>query len=736
MSLRALFLALIILATPALPAGVLETDAPAKEPDAPDDRAWSTEDWYDAFRSRIDGFDAPLFPAPPPDELPRAECGPANTPETHALLVGAGRSTEFAPLPGPANDVDLFAYALGLRGVPAAHIRTLTGRDATHAKLQQVARGFLDRLGCNDSMIVHFSGFAFNAASVGLPKGPGGPFGMVGKDKYLNELGGQSMSRSIADGAIESAPFLLLNLAREDSGAVLSAAALSEFVTQLRNRGAHVNVILDTPSATDFDLEARQARIDRSLYPRLSLTAGDRCGADCPGRWSPSVLAPNAGQLSIFYGTGRGSPGVERRLPPGAEDAQVYGMLSYQLATAITLSERTTIGALARHIRGQVSEDVRDQDYTFVATEPDLDLIAEDRPEDLLRSPQILIDSPQITRAAMKLKKPVIEIRGRIDARGKPIQVKINDSVAQLEGEAGFLTRYKLSTGVNRIAVHAITDENESLRYDFELFYEGDIRQVIGQGKRYALIIASQDYDDGSGIPDLKTPIGDARAVRDLLVGKYGFTTEAELTPGRKIDLFLRDATQRDIALSLGALARLAGSRDSVLIFYAGHGEYDTATNAAYWLPTDAVLDYPATFFDAKTLNDTLQTMQAGNVLVISDSCYSGMLLRSVDEGTPDSIPAQERLQHLQRMSESRSRVVMSSGGNAPVLDGGGQGHSVFARALLTALENPEDNAFSARELYSRVNQSVSVGGFQEPDFRRIYGAGHDGGDFVFLVQD
>lgn len=734
MFLRAFSLGLLLLATPVMPGSAPVGDADQAQPE--EQQEWSSEEWYTAFRDRIDGFDEPLFAPPLPQDLPPADCGPGNTPETHALLIGAGRSTEFIVLDGPANDVDLFSNALTLRGVPSANIKTLTGRDATHANLQQVARRFLDRLDCDDSMIVHFSGFAFNSTAIGLPKAGGGPFGRVPKDTYLSDLGGQSMSRSVADNAIQSAPFLLLNLARKDSGALLSAAALSEFVTQLRNRGAHVNVILDAPSATDFDLEARQARIDRALYPRLSLAARDGCDDACQGNWTPTPLAPNAGQLAIFYGTGRGSPGIERRLPPGARDAQVYGMLSYQLATAITLSERTTIGALARHIRDQVSEDVRDQDYTFVATEPDLDLIAEDRPEDLFRSPQILIDSPQITRAAMKLKKPVIEIRGRIDARGKPIQVKINEDVAQLEGEAGFLARYKLKTGVNRIAVHAITDENESLRYDFELFYEGDIREVIGQGKRYALIIASQDYDDGSGIPDLKTPIGDAEAVRDLLVNKYGFTTEAELPSGRKVDLFLRDATQRDIALSLGALARLAGPRDSVLIFYAGHGEYDTATNAAYWLPTDAVLDYPATFFDAKTLNDTLQTMEAGNVLVISDSCYSGMLLRSADEGQAESLPAAERLRQLQRMSESRSRVVMSSGGNAPVLDGGGQGHSVFARALLTALENPEDNAFSARELYARVNQAVSAGGFQEPDFRRIYGAGHDGGDFVFLVQD
>lgn len=698
----------------------------------------SDADWYDAFRSKIDGFDAPLFPAPDFADLPPTRCGPEPSSQTHAMLIGAGKGLEMRAfwLPGPANDVELFRNALSLRGAPEANIAALTGAQATLPYVRKTARGLLDKVNCNDSVIVHFSGFALNASAIGLPEGEGGPFGRSTKVKYLNEIGGFSMASAAADQAIEGAPFLLLNVDRPNTGAVISAAALSEYVTLLRNRGAHVSVILDGPSATDFDLEARQARIDPKLYPRLSLTTESADPGNEQTRWTPSLLSPRAGDFTVFYGTGRGSPGIERGLPPGAEDRTIYGLLSYQLATAISVSERTTVGALARHIRGQDSEKIRTQSYTFVTTNPDLDMIAEDRKQDVYRAPQIIIDSPEVTRAALKLSKPVIEISGRIDAKGRPIQVKINDSVAQPDGETGFISRYKLRTGVNTIKIHAITDENESLRYDFELYYEGDIREVIGQGKRYALIIANQDYEDGSGIRDLNTPIGDARAVRDVLTRKYGFQTEAIMPDGQKINLFLENAGLRDMALALGPLAKLAGPRDSVLIFYAGHGDYDSATGAAYWLPTDAVQGIPGTFFDAKTLNDTLQVMEAGNVIVISDSCYSGMLLRSTEEGGQPGIPSDARLQHLQKISESRSRVVLSSGGNTPVLDGGGSGHSIFARALLGALSEPEETAFSARELHNRVAQSFPTSIDQEPDFRRIYRAGHDGGDFVFLLQE
>jgi hypothetical protein len=35
---------------------------------------------------------------------------------------------------------------------------------------------------------------------------------------------------------------------------------------------------------------------------------------------------------------------------------------------------------------------------------------------------------------------------------------------------------------------------------------------------------------------------------------------------------------------------------------------------------------------------------------------------------------------YINALASKRSRVLMASGGNEPVLDGGGGGHSVFAR--------------------------------------------------------
>ncbi len=125
-------------------------------------------------------------------------------------------------------------------------------------------------------------------------------------------------------------------------------------------------------------------------------------------------------------------------------------------------------------------------------------------------------------------------------------------------------------------------------------------------------------------------------------------------------------------------IGRTAGAKDTVLIFYAGHGIYEQATQGAFWLPVDAKAGLPFSYLPAAAISDAILRIDAGNVLVISDSCYSGALLRG---GVAGEKIKGDRLRALQRLADKRSRIVIASGGNEPVLDGGGDGHSIFARA-------------------------------------------------------
>ena len=64
-------------------------------------------------------------------------------------------------------------------------------------------------------------------------------------------------------------------------------------------------------------------------------------------------------------------------------------------------------------------------------------------------------------------------------------------------------------------------------------------------------------------------------------------------------------------------------------------------------------------------------------------------------------------------------------------MDSGGDGHSIFANALLTALRE-NDEIIDGTTLFSRIRRPVMVNSDQTPEYGDIRKCGHEGGDFLF----
>jgi len=120
-------------------------------------------------------------------------------------------------------------------------------------------------------------------------------------------------------------------------------------------------------------------------------------------------------------------------------------------------------------------------------------------------------------------------------------------------------------------------------------------------------------------------------------------------------------------------------------------------------------------------------------VLIVADSCYSGTMTRSVDQTLKQS---DTRDNYLKKMQGKAARVLISSGGNEPVTDSGGKGHSIFAEVFINALNSPEKDIFTAEELHViHLKESVAGRADQTPEYKVIRNSGHDGGDFVFVKR-
>ncbi len=249
----------------------------------------------------------------------------------------------------------------------------------------------------------------------------------------------------------------------------------------------------------------------------------------------------------------------------------------------------------------------------------------------------------------------------------------------------------------------------------------GDLSHESGKlGAYRALIIGIDDYKDPR-IPDLKTAVNDARVMGEVLQKKYGFQVELMLNS---------EATK---AAMYQALRRLAGSakpEDSLLIYYAGHGDLDRQYNDGWWIPVDAKAGDPVSYLDNVQVQKAMGNTKARHVLLISDSCYSGTLF-----GRGRALPSVITDKYYLGLYNEKSRWGMTSGNKTPVSDEGAEGHSIFAYQLLKELKKNEKPYMSTQELYTRIAPIVGNNSEQTPLCSPIRNTGDQGGEFIFVAS-
>jgi hypothetical protein len=239
------------------------------------------------------------------------------------------------------------------------------------------------------------------------------------------------------------------------------------------------------------------------------------------------------------------------------------------------------------------------------------------------------------------------------------------------------------------------------------------------RGRNHALIIGNNDY---ANLPDLKTAVGDADALAEMLKIRYAFEPA-------NVRLLL-NADRRTILGELVALRRRLGPDDRLLLYYAGHGEVDPVTEAGYWQPVDAELDKDFTWIANDDIRRQLRGLPARHVLVVADSRFSGTLTRS--RSTYPAVP-QDRF--FTEIDAHVSRKVISSGGTEPVADQGSGGHSVFSYFLLKTLRENREPYLASFELFNRFVRAVTNNSRQKPQFGTVSDAGDEGaGDFTFIL--
>ncbi|MBF0622290.1 MAG: caspase family protein [Magnetococcales bacterium] len=318
-----------------------------------------------------------------------------------------------------------------------------------------------------------------------------------------------------------------------------------------------------------------------------------------------------------------------------------------------------------------------------------------------------------------------VTVRGTVSDQSALDMVRINGTAVAVEGnQAQFQLEFPVRPGQK--AIHLMAMDEHGLRTDqwLEIDFKGMDMSVFwsdtaavssaGNGISMALLIGNSDYAHWG---KLVTPSYDIDSLANVLQNSYGYevlklidTSKNELL--EILESYLVDKT-RDV--------------DNLLIYYAGHGLL--YKKRGYWIPVDGLMDDPALWVSNQRITRALRRLPARNVMVISDSCYSGTMIQNKPT-------KKENTTFEESLSQMWSRTGMAASDAEevalePVLSEGEVGNSLFADVLLDVLDGNRGR-ISASLVYENVSEILEPFP-QNPQYGPIGRAGHDlGADFTF----
>ena len=233
-------------------------------------------------------------------------------------------------------------------------------------------------------------------------------------------------------------------------------------------------------------------------------------------------------------------------------------------------------------------------------------------------------------------------------------------------------------------------------------------------GRQYAVLIAIDSYKEWM---PLKNPVKDAKELREILTGRYYFD--------QVLELYNADATKSGVLRLFDTLIKSVKPEDSVLIYYAGHGQLDD-TETGFWIPVDGGTDRfeQRNWIPNIQIRNNIGKMKARHVALLSDSCFSGDILNP----TRGAAPAIDQSYFGNAWSRV-SRQVLTSGASESVPD-----QSEFSQQLKLALLGNTQPYLDPLMIFGQVRLGMKR---STPLFGDLKDSGHqDGASYLLFLRN
>jgi hypothetical protein len=320
---------------------------------------------------------------------------------------------------------------------------------------------------------------------------------------------------------------------------------------------------------------------------------------------------------------------------------------------------------------------------------------------------QVTADRVQLIGAAASEKgiaRVEVRVNGQLLAQREGRGVAVRATGGEKTSSLDFSERLPLREGKNEIVVTAFDQENLSTTRTVT------VTRVVDRGKIWAVVIGISQYKT---VRSLKFADRDALAFYDYLLNQVG-------VPKEQITLLTNDqATLVNLKRTLGTeLKRRASQKDTVIIYYAGHGAPETDATSPdedglekYLVPYDAdPNDLYTTALPMREIETIFQRLASDRVIFITDSCYSGATAgRTFATASRRAVVSDA---FLARLSKGKGRVVLTASRASEVSEEREDlGHGVFTYYLLEGLRGKADldgdGIITVDEAYNYVSKKV-----------------------------
>ena len=238
------------------------------------------------------------------------------------------------------------------------------------------------------------------------------------------------------------------------------------------------------------------------------------------------------------------------------------------------------------------------------------------------------------------------------------------------------------------------------------IFGDNDVAVIIGIEGYQALPKSDYSYDDAKLVKDYLKALGFKERNIELITDEKATKSSIEKT----LEVWLKNKAKHD---------------SRVFVYYSGHGAPDPTTGEAYLVPFDGDPNYlTVTGYSLKRLYERLGKLDAKEIVVVLDSCFSGTGGRSVlAKGARPLVMVAETAS-----LSSHVAVLTATQGSQISTSSPEKGHGIFTYYFLKAIKDGRRNLAEIYEYIKpliedeakmiNVQQSPSI----SPDIQKLKG--------------